>query len=217
MHHVPQTGLTALAVAGPVERVVRPHRRTRLAGHGFDAARSLTDREERERGLAVLRKAAAPDRACRARRRGATENSQILSVAGEAQWRWNCLGLPKSLAADATAPGKPHGACTLRLLVPRARQCQRRRHCPWLESDSRPLLHSPAHAWSERIQCLAAEHGACELWRANRGQRCAALGVCVWPNVRVNLPAEAGTVSPVRDDAPRAADRACGACRSGSG
>jgi hypothetical protein len=26
MHHVPQAGLTALAVAGPVERVVRPHR-----------------------------------------------------------------------------------------------------------------------------------------------------------------------------------------------
>jgi hypothetical protein len=25
MHHVPQAGLTALAVAGPVERVVRPH------------------------------------------------------------------------------------------------------------------------------------------------------------------------------------------------
>jgi len=24
MHHVPQAGLTALAVAGPVERVVRP-------------------------------------------------------------------------------------------------------------------------------------------------------------------------------------------------
>ena len=26
MHHVPQLGLTALAVAGPVERVVRPQR-----------------------------------------------------------------------------------------------------------------------------------------------------------------------------------------------
>jgi hypothetical protein len=25
MHHVPQAGLTALAVAGPVERGVRPH------------------------------------------------------------------------------------------------------------------------------------------------------------------------------------------------
>ena len=25
MHHVPQSGLTALAVAGPVERGVRPH------------------------------------------------------------------------------------------------------------------------------------------------------------------------------------------------
>jgi hypothetical protein len=27
MHHVPQAGLTALAVAGPVERVVRRQRR----------------------------------------------------------------------------------------------------------------------------------------------------------------------------------------------
>jgi hypothetical protein len=37
------------------------------------------------------------------------------------------------------------------------------------------------------------------------------------PNVRVNRPAEASTVSLVRDDAPCAADQAYGACRSGSG
>jgi hypothetical protein len=33
MHHVPQLGLTALAVAGPVERVVRP-RPHRIAAYG---------------------------------------------------------------------------------------------------------------------------------------------------------------------------------------
>jgi hypothetical protein len=41
--------------------------------------------------------------------------------------------------------------------------------------------------------------------------------VSALPNVRVNRPAEASTVSLVRDDAPCAADQAYGACRSGSG
>jgi hypothetical protein len=36
------------------------------------------------------------------------------------------------------------------------------------------------------------------------------------PNVRAKLPAEAGVVSLVRDDAPCAADQAYSACRSGS-
>ncbi len=36
------------------------------------------------------------------------------------------------------------------------------------------------------------------------------------PNVRAKLPAEAGAVSLVRDDAPIAADQAYSACRSGS-
>jgi hypothetical protein len=38
----------------------------------------------------------------------------------------------------------------------------------------------------------------------------------VLPNVRAKLPAEAGAVSLVRDDAPSAADQAYSACRSGS-
>jgi hypothetical protein len=38
----------------------------------------------------------------------------------------------------------------------------------------------------------------------------------VRPNVRVKPPAEAGSVSLVRDDAPCAADQAYAACRSGS-
>jgi hypothetical protein len=37
-----------------------------------------------------------------------------------------------------------------------------------------------------------------------------------WPNVRAKLPAEAGFVSPVRDDSTTGADRAYKACRSGS-
>ncbi len=40
MHHVPQLGLTALAVAGPVERVVRPHSAT-SPGVGFAWCSSL--------------------------------------------------------------------------------------------------------------------------------------------------------------------------------
>jgi hypothetical protein len=36
------------------------------------------------------------------------------------------------------------------------------------------------------------------------------------PNVRAKLPAEAGAVSLVRDDAPCAANQAYSACRSGS-
>ncbi len=40
--------------------------------------------------------------------------------------------------------------------------------------------------------------------------------VHVRPNVRAKLPAEAGAVSLVRDDAPCAADQAYSACRSGS-
>jgi len=40
--------------------------------------------------------------------------------------------------------------------------------------------------------------------------------VLVRPNVRAKLPAEAGAVSLVRDDAPCAADQAYSACRSGS-
>jgi hypothetical protein len=36
------------------------------------------------------------------------------------------------------------------------------------------------------------------------------------PNVRAKLPAEAGFVSPVRDDSTTGADRAYKACRSGS-
>jgi hypothetical protein len=39
----------------------------------------------------------------------------------------------------------------------------------------------------------------------------------VLPNVRANRPAEAGSVSLVRDDAPCASDQAYAACRSGSG
>ena len=42
------------------------------------------------------------------------------------------------------------------------------------------------------------------------------LGVNVRPNVRAKLPAEAGAVSLVRDDALCAADQAYSACRSGS-
>jgi hypothetical protein len=38
----------------------------------------------------------------------------------------------------------------------------------------------------------------------------------VRPNVRAKLPAEAGFVSPVRDDSTTGADRAYKACRSGS-
>jgi hypothetical protein len=38
----------------------------------------------------------------------------------------------------------------------------------------------------------------------------------VKPNVRAKLPAEAGFVSPVRDDSTTGADRAYKACRSGS-
>jgi hypothetical protein len=42
-------------------------------------------------------------------------------------------------------------------------------------------------------------------------------GHCVvMPNVGATLPAEAGAVSLVRDDAPSAADQAYSACRSGS-
>jgi hypothetical protein len=43
------------------------------------------------------------------------------------------------------------------------------------------------------------------------------MGVLAMPNVRANRPAEASTVSLVRDDAPCASDQAYGACRSGSG
>ena len=43
-----------------------------------------------------------------------------------------------------------------------------------------------------------------------------ARAVLVLPNVRAKLPAEAGAVSLVRDDAPCAADQAYSACRSGS-
>ncbi len=41
-------------------------------------------------------------------------------------------------------------------------------------------------------------------------------GLLVTPNVRVKPPAEAGSVSLVRDDASWAADQAYAACRSGS-
>ena len=43
------------------------------------------------------------------------------------------------------------------------------------------------------------------------------VGVLVMPNVGANRPAEAGSVSLVRDDAAMAADQAYAACRSGSG
>jgi hypothetical protein len=42
------------------------------------------------------------------------------------------------------------------------------------------------------------------------------IAVLVRPNVRAKLPAEAGFVSPVRDDSTTGADRAYKACRSGS-
>ena len=47
--------------------------------------------------------------------------------------------------------------------------------------------------------------------RIEGGRVCFAL-----PNVRAKLPAEAGFVSPVRDDIATGADRAYKACRSGS-
>ena len=46
-------------------------------------------------------------------------------------------------------------------------------------------------------------------WKATTGVPC-------MPNVRAKLPAKAGAVSLVRDDAPSAADQAYSACRSGS-
>jgi hypothetical protein len=42
------------------------------------------------------------------------------------------------------------------------------------------------------------------------------LSLTARPNVRAKLPAEAGFVSPVRDDSTTGADRAYKACRSGS-
>jgi hypothetical protein len=39
MHHVPQAGLTVLAVAGPVERVVRRHLREGLMFRTFSNSR----------------------------------------------------------------------------------------------------------------------------------------------------------------------------------
>jgi hypothetical protein len=47
-----------------------------------------------------------------------------------------------------------------------------------------------------------------------RPKRAAVLALT--PNVRAKLPAEAGFVSPVRDDSTIRADRAYKACRSGS-
>ncbi len=61
--------------------------------------------------------------------------------------------------------------------------------------------------------------GACargELRVANSQKPRHAMAWFVKPNVRAKLPAEAGAVSLVRDDAPCAADQACSACRSGS-
>jgi hypothetical protein len=43
MHHVPQAGLTALAVAGPVERVVRPHSLVLLMSDLLSIALTLVD------------------------------------------------------------------------------------------------------------------------------------------------------------------------------
>jgi len=47
-------------------------------------------------------------------------------------------------------------------------------------------------------------------------RRMGAMAVNVMPNVRAKLPAEARSVSLVRDDARCAADQAYAACRSGS-
>ncbi len=63
------------------------------------------------------------------------------------------------------------------------------------------------------LQTKGQVAAASPLGRALRTER--ANGDCR-PNVRAKLPAEAGTVSLVRDDAPCAADQAYSACRSGS-
>jgi hypothetical protein len=58
MHHVPQPGLTVPAVAGPVERGVRPHRAARRGAVG-----AWSDKLHRSRFLvavAVLRRCEPP-------------------------------------------------------------------------------------------------------------------------------------------------------------
>jgi hypothetical protein len=52
-------------------------------------------------------------------------------------------------------------------------------------------------------------------WESGKVLTCTT-GFAVRPNVRAKLPAEAGFVSPVRDDSTTGADRAYKACRSGS-
>jgi hypothetical protein len=70
-----------------------------------------------------------------------------------------------------------------------------------------------------------ANHAAYSgVWRTSITRRLYHMGYFWWgaaeyvalPNVRAKLPAEAGAVSLVRDDAPCAADQAYSACRSGS-
>jgi hypothetical protein len=109
----------------------------------------------------------------------------------------------------------------------------------------RDLATRPCHSWETGSSCslrttnfMLGKPGSC----VGAGSRHAAgqksfLSARVWPateavsakqadasnrgigmlaNVRAKLPAEAGAVSLVRDDAPCAADQAYSACRSGS-
>ena len=81
-----------------------------------------------------------------------------------------------------------------------------------------------AHCWAGRVDALTAQLRELDA-RYMALLKAVAEGVAMQPktvvldlgpNVRAKLPAEAGAVRLVRDDAPSAADQAYSACRSGS-
>ncbi len=88
---------------------------------------------------------------------------------------------------------------TLVFAISRMQESQRSRLDAWRNPYGK--VRGPYKAWDCADGCSSG---------------CAQEAVLVRPNVRAKLPAEAGAVSLVRDDAPCAADQAYRACRSGS-
>lgn len=80
----------------------------------------------------------------------------------------------------------------------------------WARGPGRTLAQAAESSKGAAGARDCAAHGR-ESEVLKRQERCPLM-----PNVRAKLPAEAGFVSPVRDDSTTGADRAYKACRSGS-
>ena len=147
------------------------------------------------------------------------ESLGSLKQEGYRSWSLNC-----SEKLPVRKRPKMHATSLSRFVLPNS-QCFKRRHImalalPCHRSDVSAItnsMHRSTIHGSGASKPSASSRRSCFDKKRSSAWGGGTEAIGMRPNVRANRTAEASAVSPVRDDAPCAADRAYGACRSGSG